>query len=279
MGKMKKYAAMFCAMLAMGALTVSCSSEDEAVSQGASGQASIMIDLSSDLSYSRAIDESEYMNTQNYEVSMYKGDEPVFENTLYKELELTQKVDFNTNYTLTAEYGEDVAYGYDKLYVKGSQTFSVPQGDTKEVSILCKPANAKLILKYAGLGDSDKFEDYFQDCQVSVKTQYMDNAFSMAKADAGKELYLKTGDEGTEVNLSFTITDLEGETATIESEDFETTKTIKLKPGVAYTLTIKPNQVDVDGGKLGMDITVDGGVTEEDVTITVPGDFLTGATE
>ena len=266
-------------MLAMGALTVSCSSEDEAVSQGASGQASIMIDLSSDLSYSRTIDESEYMNTQNYKVSMYKGDEPVFENTLYKELELTQKVDFNTNYTLTAEYGEDVAYGYDKLYVKGSQTFSVPQGDTKEVSILCKPANAKLILKYAGLGDSDKFEDYFQDCQVSVKTQYMDNAFSMAKADAGKELYLKTGDEGTEVNLSFTITDLEGETATIESEDFETTKTIKLKPGVAYTLTIKPNQVNVDGGKLGMDITVDDGVTEEDVTITVPGDFLTGATE
>lgn len=276
---MKTYATMFCAMLAMGALTVSCSSEDEAVSQGASGQASIMIDLSSDLSYSRVIDESEYMNTQNYEVSMYKGDEPVFENTLYKELELTQKVDFNTNYTLTAEYGEDVACGYDKLYVKGSQTFSVPQGDTKEVSILCKPANAKLILKYAGLGDSDKFEDYFQDCQVSVKTQYMDNAFSMAKADAGKELYLKTGDEGTEVNLSFTITDLEGETATIESEDFQTTKTIKLKPGVAYTLTIKPNQVDVDGGKLGMDITVDNGVTEEDVTITVPGDFLTGATE
>lgn len=279
MRKMKTYATMFCAMLAMGALTVSCSSEDEAVSQGASGQASIMIDLSSDLSYSRAIDESEYMNTQNYEVSMYKGDEPVFENTLYKELELTQKVDFNTNYTLTAEYGEDVAYGYDKLYVKGSQTFSVPQGDTKEVSILCKPANAKLILKYAGLGDSDKFEDYFQDCQVSVKTQYMDEAFSMAKADAGKELYLKTGDEGTEVNLSFTITDLEGETATIESEDFETTKTITLKPGVAYTLIIKPNQVDVDGGKLGMDITVDDGVTEEDVTITVPGDFLTGATE
>ena len=276
---MKTYATMFCAMLAIGALTVSCSSEDEAVSQGASGQASIMIDLSSDLSYSRTIDESEYMNTQNYKVSMYKGDEPVFENTLYKELELTQKVDFNTNYTLTAEYGEDVAYGYDKLYVKGSQTFSVPQGDTKEVSILCKPANAKLILKYAGLGDSDKFEDYFQDCQVSVKTQYMDNAFSMAKADAGEELYLKTGDEGTEVNLSFTITDLEGETATIESEDFQTTKTIKLKPGVAYTLTIKPNQVDVDGGKLGMDITVDDGVTEEDVTITVPGDFLTGATE
>lgn len=276
---MKKYAVMFCAMLAMGALTVSCSSEDEAVAQGASGQASIMIDLSSDLSYSRAINESEYMNKDNYKVTLSSEKGDVFKDALYSSLEMEYKVDFDTPYTLTAYYGEDVAYGYDKLYVKGSTTFTIPQGDRKMITVNCTPANAKLILKYAGLSDSDTFEEYFQDCQVSIKTQYMESAFTMAKADAGKELYLKTGDEGTEVTLSFTITDLEGETATIEKEDFETTKTITLKPGVAYTLTIKPNQIDVDGGKLGMDITVDDGVTEDDVTITVPGDFMPGATE
>ena len=276
---MKKYAVMFCAMLAMGALTVSCSSEDEAVAQGASGQASIMIDLSSDLSYSRAINESEYMNIQNYKVTLSSEKGDVFKDALYSSLETEYKVDFNTPYTLTAYYGEDVAYGYDKLYVKGSKTFSIPQGDREMITVNCTPANAKLILKYAGLSDTDTFEEYFQDCQVSIKTQYMDNAFTMAKADAGKELYLKTGDEGTDVTLSFIITDLEGETVTIEKEDFETTKTITLKPGVAYTLTIKPNQIDVDGGKLGMDITVDDGVTEDDVTITVPGEFMPGATE
>ena len=266
-------------MLAMGALTVSCSSEDEAVAQGASGQASIMIDLSSDLSYSRAINESEYMNIQNYKVTLSSEKGDVFKDALYSSLETEYKVDFNTPYTLTAYYGEDVAYGYDKLYVKGSKTFSIPQGDREMITVNCTPANAKLILKYAGLSDTDTFEEYFQDCQVSIKTQYMDNAFTMAKADAGKELYLKTGDEGTDVTLSFIITDLEGETVTIEKEDFETTKTITLKPGVAYTLTIKPNQIDVDGGKLGMDITVDDGVTEDDVTITVPGEFMPGATE
>ena len=276
---MKKYAVMFCAMLAMGAFTASCSSEDEAVAQGASGQASIMIDLSSDLSYSRAINESEYMNVQNYKVTLSSEKGDVFKDALYSSLETEYKVDFNTPYTLTAYYGEDVAYGYDKLYVKGSKTFSIPQGDREMITVNCTPANAKLILKYAGLSDSDTFEEYFKDCQVSIKTQYMDKAFTMAKADAGKELYLKTGDTGTDVTLSFTITDLEGETVTIEKEDFETTKTITLKPGVAYTLTIKPNQIDVDGGKLGMDITVDDGVTEDDVTITVPGEFMPGATE
>ena len=276
---MKKYAVMFCAMLAMGAFTASCSSEDEAVAQGASGQASIMIDLSSDLSYSRAINESEYMNVQNYKVTLSSEKGDVFKDALYSSLETEYKVDFNTPYTLTAYYGEDVAYGYDKLYVKGSKTFSIPQGDREMITVNCTPANAKLILKYAGLSDSDTFEEYFKDCQVSIKTQYMDKAFTMAKADAGKELYLKTGDTGTDVTLSFTITDLEGETVTIEKEDFETTKTITLKPGVAYTLTIKPNQIDVDGGKLGMDITVDDSVTDEDVTITVPGEFMPGATE
>ena len=79
---MKKYAVMFCAMLAMGAFTASCSSEDEAVAQGASGQASIMIDLSSDLSYSRAINESEYMNVQNYKVTLSSEKGDVFKDVL-----------------------------------------------------------------------------------------------------------------------------------------------------------------------------------------------------
>ena len=166
---MKTYAVMFCAMLAMGALTVSCSSEDEATAQGASGQASIMIDLSSDLSYSRAIDESEYMNTQNYKVTLSSEKGDVFKDALYSSLDMEYKVDFNTPYTLTAYYGEDVAYGYDKLYVKGSTTFSIPQGDRKTITVNCTPANAKLILKYAGLSDNDTFEEYFQDCLIKIK--------------------------------------------------------------------------------------------------------------
>lgn len=272
MRKMKKYVAMFCAMLALGVAGTSCSSDEE-VAQGEKGQASIMIDLSSDLSYSRAIDASLYNDIQNYRVSMYKGEEPMFQDSIYGEMTLVHKVDFGGPYTITAEYGEDVAYGYDKLYVKGSQTFNVPQGDTYTVSFICRPANAKLILDYQGNDESDSFEDYFQDCAVNVKTQYMSEAFTMTKADEGKELYLKTGDESTEVTLSFTITDKEGETVTVEN--FETNKTITLKPGVAYTLTIKPNKVNIDGGKVGLDITVDNGVTEEDVNITVPGDILT----
>lgn len=248
----------------------SCSSEEG--KESVTGQGRIMIDLSTDLSYSRSVDESAYRNVNNYKVSLYKGEEPVYTDKLYGDLELEQSVDFGVPYTLTAYYGEDVAAGYDKLYVKGSQTFTVSQGDKKTVSILCKPANARITLVYKGNDDNDAFEDYFQDCTVTVKTDYMDEAWTMNKSDEGQQLYLKTGDEGTNATLSFSLIDKNGEPVSVDG--FDTSKVIDLKPCYSYTLTIKPNKTDIPGGKVGLDITVVDDVTNEDVTVNIPGDYI-----
>lgn len=248
----------------------SCSNEEG--KESVTGQGRIMVDLSTDLSYSRSVDESAYRNVNNYKVSLYKGEEPVYTDKLYGDLELEQSVDFGVPYTLTAYYGEDVAAGYDKLYVKGSQTFTVSQGDKKTVSILCKPANARITLVYKGNDDNDAFEDYFQDCTVTVKTDYMDEAWTMNKSNEGQQLYLKTGDEGTNATLSFSLIDKNGEPVSVDG--FDTSKVIDLKPCYSYTLTIKPNKTDIAGGKLGLTITVDDGVTEEDVTVNIPGDYI-----
>lgn len=156
--------------------------------------------------------------------------------------------------------------------MKGSQTFSVSQGDTKTVSVLCKPANARLAVVYKGNDESDTFEDYFQDCSVTIKTDYMDEAWTMNKSNVGQQLYLKTGDEGTKAMLSFSLTDKNGEPVTVEG--FEATKEINLQPCYSYTLTIKPNHTDIAGGKFGLTITVDDGVTEEDVTVEIPGEYI-----
>ncbi len=252
----------------------SCRSEKEQESFSETG--SVMIDLSSELSYhSRAIDQSAYENVQNYKVSLYKGEEAVYVDKPYGEASVEQKVDFGVPYTVTAYYGEDVAAGYDKLYVKGSQTFTVSQGDRKTVKVVCKPANAKMSVVYKGNDDTDTFEDYFQDCTVSIKTSYMDNAWTMNKSDVGKELYLKTGDEGTKCTLTFALTDKEGNPVTVEG--FESTKEIEVKPCYAYTLTIKPKGTDVPGGKFGLTVTVDDGVTVENVTVNIPGEYIPGS--
>lgn len=249
----------------------SCSNEKE--QEGFSGKGSVMIDLSSSLSYkSRSIDESVYKNVNNYKVSLYKGEEAVYTDKLYSELEVEQQVDFDVTYTVTAYYGEDVSAGYDKLYVKGCQTFSVAQGDRKTVSITCKPANAKMSVVYKGESETDVFEDYFQDCKVAIKTRYMTDAWIMSKEDVGKELYLKTGDEGTTCTLTFSLIDKEGNPVTVEG--FIDTKDIDLQPCYSYTLTIKPNKTDVSGGKYGLTVIVDDGVTEEDVTVSIPGEYI-----
>lgn len=125
---MKNYLKVLSSVMLLAFLG-SCSGEEG--KESVSGQGSIMVDLSTNLSYSRAVDESAYRNVNNYKVSLYKGEEPVYTDQLYGDLDVEQKVDFGVSYTLTAYYGEDVAAGYDKLYVKGSQTFTVSQGDKK----------------------------------------------------------------------------------------------------------------------------------------------------
>lgn len=267
--KMKNYLRVLSSVILLAFLG-SCSGEEG--KESVSGQGKIMVNLSSDLSYSRAVDESAYLNVNNYKVSLYKGEEPVYTDQLYGDLDLEQSVDFGVPYTLTAYYGDDVAAGYDKLYVKGSDTFTVSQGDKKTVSVVCKPANARMTLVYKGNDDTDTFEDYFQDCIVTVKTDYMDEAWTMNKSNEGQQLYLKTGDEGIEATLSFSLIDKNGEPVSVD--DFNTSKIINLKPRYSYTLTIKPDATDIEGGKLGLEITVDDGVTEEDVTVDIPGDYI-----
>ena len=100
----------------------------------------------------------------------------------------------------------------------------------------------------------------------------MDESWTMNKSNEGQQLYLKTGDEGTNATLSFSLIDKNGEPVSVDG--FDTSKVIDLKPCYSYTLTIKPNQTDILGGKVGLTITVDDGVTEEDVTVNIPGDYI-----
>lgn len=260
---------MICSLFVLSGL-YGCTNDE--TKESVSGQGYFMVDLSTNLSYSRAIDESVYKNVDNYKVSLYKGEEAIYTDKVYSELEMQQKVDFGVPYTITAYYGDDVAAGYDELFVKGSKVFSVSQGDRTTVTVTCKPANAKMSLVYEGNDDSDTFEDYFQDCRVSVKTEYMNEAWTMSKADVGKELYLKTGDNGVSATWTFTIIDKEGEEVEVEGFSTELTKTIQ--PACSYVLTIKPEGQDIQGGKFGLTITVDDGVTEEEVTVNIPGDFI-----
>ena len=71
---MKNYLKVLSSVMLLAFLG-SCSGEEG--KESVSGQGSIMVDLSTNLSYSRAVDESAYRNVNNYKVSLYKGNTSV----------------------------------------------------------------------------------------------------------------------------------------------------------------------------------------------------------
>lgn len=63
--KMKNYLKILSSVVLLAFLG-SCSNEEG--KESVSGQGSIMVDLSTDLSYSRSVDKSAYQNVNNYKV-------------------------------------------------------------------------------------------------------------------------------------------------------------------------------------------------------------------
>ena len=256
--------------LVLGCLLMNaCSNDPEPT---ANGEAKLVVDLGADLSFTgentgakkRAIDESAYTNIRNYTVTLTKtATGETVHSDVYSNWALAYQVESGTQYTLTASYGEEAAASYDKLLVTGSETFNVQPGSTKQVSFQCKPKAAKINVVF-----SDDFSEYYSDCEVSIKTKHMTSAVVMSKGTVGQDLYIKADDNGEPVSLDFNILDLNGSPVVIDG--VSTSKSVTIKPQTLLKITIKPNVTEIAGGKFGLNITVNTGVTEEDVNIVIP---------
>lgn len=252
----------------------SCTQESDALASAGTGKLAVNIDT--DLTFRnssakttnlRSIDETEFSNIRNYTVTLEKtaGNEQIY-SALYSEWALAYEVESNVEYRLTASYGQAVPASYDNLLVKGSEVFTVQAGSTKVISFQCKPQAAKVNVIY-----SDDFETYFSDCIVSIKTKHMDQAWTMSKVDEGKDLFLQT-DEEENVELAFDIKDKNGES--VSPDGFSSTKNVTVNPQTLLKLTIKPDVTEIEGGKFGINVSVNTDVTDEDVNIVIPNDIF-----
>ena len=93
----------------------------------------------------------------------------------------------------------------------------------------------------------------------------------MSKTDAGKELYLQCDAEES-VELAFDIKDKDGDS--VSPEGFTNTKTITVTPQTWLKLTIKPDVTEIEGGKFGINVSVNTDVIDEDVNIVLPSDIF-----
>lgn len=264
---------VYSAFLMAGVLLGSCSQSDTPLD----GVGVVRVDLSTDFSFdgsatstksTRAINESDYTNIGNYDLKLVRNsDGTVIKEGLYSSWPLEMELESGASYTMTASYGQEEAASFDHLLVTGSETFTLNPGTTKNISFQCKPTAAKVSVNY-----DSSFDTYYSDCEVSVKTKHMSEAVTLSKKNAGQDLFVKADAAGEEVTLAFVLKDKYGEVAT--PEGFATSKTVTIKPQTSLKITVKPDVTEIEGGKFGIDVIVDSGVTEENVNIVVPNDII-----
>ena len=126
----------------------SCDSGSDAVSYGVG---SLSLGLSANPSFAektRSVSEAEYKKVDNYQVTVNEGDGTSLYDGLYKDMPLSIDLTAGKKYMVKAFYGDNVDAGFDKLYVEGSQEFTVSEGEQKNVILYCKPANVKVSVVY-----------------------------------------------------------------------------------------------------------------------------------
>lgn len=262
---------IFYSLLALCSLSfAACSSDVE----GGSGTSTIMVDLGADLSFNtsqsqkKAINESLYQDITGYTVRLINvtDDNTVVNQAVYSDWALAYQVQPGIEYKLEAYYGNpEFTSSYNELYVYGSETFTSQVGATKKVSFQCKPKAAKVAVNY-----SSDFTTYYKDCEVTVQTADMVSAetFSLAKANNATDYYIKAGDELQDVSLTFKVYNLDGTLAKEES------KTVQFKAQTFLKINVSQKINSVEGGKFGINITVDNGITDENINIQVPNDLI-----
>lgn len=259
------------AALAGGLLLCACSSEEEAALT-AEGKGLVRIGLSADTGFStqtKAVDESEYENLENYTVQIWKdgriaqdGDGNDCEwigNALPQDglIELD-----NGDYTLLAYTGETYKGNgatTEGMYVEGSNTFNI-NANQISVSATCIPQCARMTVVF-----DSKMADYFSDYSVTFSgTTALGSTTYTWKKDFTDPVYMAV--TGTEtITATINLTDKESKIGT------PIVKTYKVSAAKAVKMNIVPT---VQGGNVGISIEIDDSTNDIPIDIEIPSNWL-----
>lgn len=265
---MKKYAVMFCAMLAMGAVVASCSSEDEAVAGSAEGKGLVKLALNVGADFqSRAFSESDYENLADYTVQILNKDGNVVEGCEWTGTTIPEELIEldNGSYTVLAFTGEDykgVGATTKGMYVEGSAGFNVNSDQTATATVNCTPQCARVTVNFDA-----KMADYFNDYYVVFTgTDALGESTYTWQKDYADPVYMAVN--GTEkLTATIKLVDKEGKSAS------EIVRTHDISAAKAWKLNIAP-VVEEATGNVGITIEIDNSVNDIPIDIEIPSDWL-----
>ncbi len=243
----------------IGLTTQSCSSSDEPANMEGTG--SITLSVTTQASFTKAVDESTYSNVSNYTVQILNNDGVSVKEFLYSDKPDKITLD-NGSYTLKAFYGTESNASRTSFYVEGSNTFQVNGKPVQNVSVTCAPTCGKVAVKFAS-----NMSEYFSDYSVVYETAALKEASSTAvwaKGDT-EPWYLKVDPKGEVVTATIQFTRVS------DNKPDAKVRTYTLAPGKSWTLSIAPQD---DNGSIGIDITIDESTDDEVIDIEVPSEWV-----
>lgn len=166
------------------------------------------------------------------------------------------------SYTLRASKGENLPAAYDNPYFEGSTDFVIKKDMKTPLEVTCTMANARVYAEY-----SEDFLKAYSDYSVSLKTSYLDGAFTIAKGET-RGAYLQVEKEGTPLSVAISLmreTWKEPKVYTV------TNPSITIKPKESVTLKFATDGKTGDG--LELSIELDDEMVETEVIDSIP-DFM-----
>lgn len=228
------------------------------------GTGTITLGITTSTAFTKAVNESEYANTDNYTVQILNSSDNVEAEFLYSEASEHLPLQLrNGSYTLKAYYGTETAASRNEFRVEGSQLFNI-QGEAVSVTVNCTPTCGKVVTSFDKTMD-EYFSDYYV-VYTSPRLDATDANATWAKTDT-EPYYLGLEDpiNGDEITATIHFTRLsDGKSATVE-------RTYTLAANKSWTLNIAPVN---NYGNIGITVTVNTDTVDETIDIEVPSEWL-----
>lgn len=166
------------------------------------------------------------------------------------------------SYTLRASKGENLPAAYDNPYFEGSTDFVIKKDMKTPLEVTCTMANARVYAEY-----SEDFLKAYSDYSVSLKTSYLDGAFTIAKGET-RGAYLQVEKEGSPLSVAISLMRETWEEPKVYTV---TNPSITIKPKESVTLKFATDGKTGDG--LELSIELDDSMEEAELEFGIP-DFM-----
>jgi len=274
---MKKNQLIFCMGLSAIALFTSCNEREfePKLSEGSKEQGTLVLNLdaSTDFDQTRALSESDYRNTQNYNVKVVNSStNSVILECKASELSanLPKSVDAGT-YRVEASYGTELDASRSTFRMYGEAYATVKVKEEKRINVNCTPTCGKVSVAF-----DSQMSTYYSDYSITFGgTQKLGSkTFAWSKTDS-EPWYIALNENGERVSYTINLTTKddylpEGQT----SNTGTVTGSFMLARNRAYKLSIKPNYVPGEDGSMTLSITIDERTNDKVFTWEVPVAWL-----